>query len=318
MVIGYGITLALSVGLLVLYRFLIKNRAFWMGMLFVCITLVNLGYLMLSLAKSVEFAIFANDVAYLGSVFLSMCMFLTIAKLCGFAVNKRIVIALVILGAVMFFIIATSGLLPWYYKSVSIDTTGGATKLIKEYGVLHPVYLVYLIGYFVAMIGCIIYSMVRNKGKSQKIAGFLALVVAINIAVWVVEKFSKWEFEFLAVSYVVSEMILIFIYWTIQDYVLIADIPKYTHEQQVQLGISITSMSMEAKLNKVLGFVKEDTPLAIREREVLELILQNKKRKDIATELCISENTVKTYTRTLYSKLGVSSRNELFDLILKD
>lgn len=318
MVIGYGITLALSVGLLVLYRFLIKNRAFWMGMLFVCITLVNLGYLMLSLAKSVEFAIFANDVAYLGSVFLSMCMFLTIAKLCGFTVNKRIVIALVILGAVMFFIIATSGLLPWYYKSVSIDTTGGATKLIKEYGVLHPVYLVYLIGYLVAMISCIIYSMVRNKGKSQKIAGFLALVVAINIAVWVVEKFSKWEFEFLAVSYVVSEMILIFIYWTIQDYVLIADIPRYTHEQQVQLGISITSMPMEAKLNKVLGFVKEDTPLAIREREVLELILQNKKRKDIAKELCISENTVKTYTRTLYSKLGVSSRNELFDLILKD
>lgn len=75
-------------------------------------------------------------------------------------------------------------------------------------------------------------------------------------------------------------------------------------------------MPMENKLSKILQFVK--APLAIREREILELILKNKKRKDIATELMLSENRVKTYTRALYSKLGVTSRNELYNLILKD
>ena len=318
MVIGYGITLAISVVLLVLYRFLVKNKEFWLGMLFVCITLVNLGYLMLSLAKSVEFAIFANDVAYLGSVFLSTCMFLTIVKLCGFTVKKRTLIILLSLGAVMFLIIATSGILPWYYKSVSIETVGGITKLVKEYGVLHPLYFIYLIAYLTAMICAIIHSLMRKKGDAQKIAGFLAFIVFINIAVWFVEKFSKWEFEFLAISYVVSEMLFIFLYWTIQDYIHIKDIPKYSPQQELQLGISITSMPMEIKLGKVLGVVKETAPLAVREREILELILKNIKRKDIAAELCISENTVKTYTRTLYSKLGVTSRSELYDLILKD
>lgn len=318
MIIGYGITTALSVLFFVLYRILVKKREFWLSLLFVCIALVNVGYLMLSLAKSVEFAIFANDVAYLGSVFLSTCMFLTIVKLCGFTVKKRTLIILLSLGALMFLIVATSGILPWYYKSVAIESINGATMLIKEYGVLHPLYAVYLGAYLVAMICAIVHSLIKKTGKAQKIAGILAFIVFINIAVWFVEKFSKWEFEFLAVSYVVSELLFIFLYWTIQDYVLIKEVPHYSPKQEIQLGISITTMPMETKLGKVLSFVKESAPLAVREREILELILQNKKRKDIATELCISENTVKTYTRTLYSKLGVTSRSELYDLILKD
>lgn len=318
MIIGYGITAALSVLFFVLYRILVKKREFWLGMLFVCITLVNLGYLMLSLAKSVEFAIFANDVVYLGSVFLSTCMLFTIIKLCGYKVTKAHVTIALPIGVVMFLIIATSGILPWYYKSVTIENINGATKLVKEYGVLHPLYAVYLGAYFVSMVCAIVHSLIKKTGKAQKIAGLLAFIVFINIAVWFVEKFSKWEFEFLAISYVVSELLFIFLYWTIQDYVLIKDVPHYSPQQEIQLGISITTMPMETKLGKVLSFVKESAPLAVREREILELILQNKKRKDIATELCISENTVKTYTRTLYSKLGVTSRSELYDLILKD
>ena len=288
MVIGYGITFAFSVALLILYRFLVKKREFWLSLLFVCITVVNVGYLMLSLAKSVEFAIFANDVAYLGSVFLSTCMFLTIVKLCGFTVKKRTLIILLSLGAVMFLIIATSGILPWYYKSVAIERINGATLLIKEYGVLHPVYATYLGTYFVAMICAIVHSLIKKKGKAQKIAGFLAFIVFINIAVWFTEKFSKWEFEFLAISYVVSEILFIFLYWTIQDYVHCANVPKFNLREE-ELGVYITSMTMEEKLNKVLNFVKEGDTLAVREREVLELILQNVKRKDIAKKLIKQE-----------------------------
>ncbi len=63
---------------------------------------------------------------------------------------------------------------------------------------------------------------------------------------------------------------------------------------------------------------KQSEPLGIREREILEMILGNKKRKDIAESLHLSENTVKTYTRSLYSKLGVSCREELYALLLQN
>lgn len=54
--------------------------------------------------------------------------------------------------------------------------------------------------------------------------------------------------------------------------------------------------------------------LTPREREVLELLLEGKQRNEIAAKLYISENTVKKNISSIYSKLGVTSRNELFAL----
>ena len=152
MITGYGITLTFAVGLLIAYFTVVKKREFWLGLLFVCVTVVNLGYLLLSLSPTTEIAIFSNDLAYLGSVFLSTCMLFTIIKLCGYKITKAHVIVCVTLGAIMFLIVATSGFLPIYYQSVAIEKIDGATKLVKEYGVLHDAYLVYLAGYFIAMI----------------------------------------------------------------------------------------------------------------------------------------------------------------------
>lgn len=36
----------------------------------------------------------------------------------------------------------------------------------------------------------------------------------------------------------------------------------------------------------------------------------------IAGELCVSENTVKTHVKNIYSKAGVQSRTELMNLLL--
>ncbi len=54
--------------------------------------------------------------------------------------------------------------------------------------------------------------------------------------------------------------------------------------------------------------------LSQREKEVLDLLLQGKQRNEIATTLYISENTVKKNISSIYTKLNVSSRNELFAL----
>ena len=317
MTIGYAITLAFAVGLLIAYFAIVKKREFWLSLLYICVTVVNLGYLLLSMVNTVEFAIFANDVVYFGSVFLSMCMLLTIVKLCGFKVEKWHVITCLTLGAVMFAIIATVGILPWYYKEVSLTFIDGSAKLVKKYGPLHNTYLVYLLGYFAAMIATIIHSVRRKKHGSYKFAGLIAAVVCGNILVWLIEKFIHWDFEFLSATYIISELVFLFLYWMMQDYVHVNDIPKYTPAQQVQLGVDIATMPMDVKIGKVLLFVKNGEQLVPREREILELILDNKKRKEIAEELHLSENTVKTYTRTLYSKLDVTCREQLYALLLQ-
>jgi DNA-binding CsgD family transcriptional regulator len=308
-----GIATALMIG----YMALVRKKEPWLLLLYGCVTIVNVGYFLLSTSRTVRFAIFANDVAYFGSVFLSMSMLLTIVRLCGFEVKKRLVITLFVIGALMFAVIATSGFLPWYYQEVSLIFVDGAAKLEKVYGVLHPTYLIYLLAYFSAMVACIVQSIRKKMMASQRHASLLAAIVFGNIAVWLVEKFIPWDFEFLSVSYLFSEIILLGLYWMMQDYVRSDLIPQPAQEVARPAPIDMATIPMEEKILKILSCLNPGEILATREREILELVLQNKKRKEIAEELCLSENTIKTYTRTLYGKVGVSSREELYALLIK-
>lgn len=316
MVLGYGVMSAISIILIVLYQTLIKNKEFWLGLLFVCVAVVNLGYFALSLAKSVEFAIIANDISYLGSVFLSTCMLFTIAKLCGFTIKKPVVIVLVVVAFLMFLIIATSGILPWYYKSVSIETVNGATVLKKEYGVLHPVYLIYLVAYFVAMLGAIIYSVITKKGASPKFAGAVAVIVLINLTVWFLEKFAIRGFEFLSVSYVVSEVLFVLLYWMMQDYISINELNSQSSAHNTV--VVVDSLDRAEKLRVIIAKLPSGVQLTTRQTEILEGILDGKSRREISVDLHLSENTVKTHITALYDILGVSSKDEIFKLFSKN
>lgn len=317
MVITYAIMALIAVVLLIGYTVLVRKKEPWLLLLYISVTIVNIGYFLLSVSKTVEFAIIANDISYFGSVFLSMSMLLTIIRLCGFEIKKKLVITLSVIGFAMFAIVATSGILPWYYQEVSLVFIDGATKLKKVYGVLHPTYLVYLIAYFSAMVACIIQSIRKKMIASQRHAVLLTAIVLGNIAVWFVEKFIPWDFEFLSVSYLFSEIILLGLYWMMQDYIRVDLVPPSEQKAPLLTPVDIATIPLEEKILKIISFLELGEMLATREREILELIFQNKKRKEIADELCLSENTIKTYTRTLYGKVGVSSREELYALLMK-
>ncbi len=64
--------------------------------------------------------------------------------------------------------------------------------------------------------------------------------------------------------------------------------------------------------------IKTLDPLTFREQEVLQLILSGKSNRGIAGTLFISENTVKTHTRNIFSKYDVGSRAELISTLLKN
>ena len=326
MTVGYAICLTAAVGLLIAYLLMVKNKEFWLTMLYISIAVVNLGYLLISLASTVGFALFANDVAYLGSVFLSAFMFLTIVRICGFEIKKAHVITCVSLGALMFAIVASSPMLPLYYKSVDIKMINGAAKLVKEYGVLHPFYMVYLLGYFVAMIGTIIHSVRKKKIGKPRFAVFIAAIVCSNIIVWLFEKFVNWEYEFLSVTYIGSELLLLAVYWMIQDYVYKNEVPSpIVKEVEVikeievikekQTVVVINSAQKAEMINRLLSSLSEGRTLTVKEIEILESLVEGKSRKEIATEHHVSENTIKTHISHIYEKFEVSSRESLMALL---
>jgi DNA-binding CsgD family transcriptional regulator len=76
------------------------------------------------------------------------------------------------------------------------------------------------------------------------------------------------------------------------------------------------SMS-ENQQTAILHQLKPVEPLTEREQEVLQLILSGKSNRNIAESLVISESTVKTHARNIFSKYAVSSRAELISNLLR-
>ena len=55
---------------------------------------------------------------------------------------------------------------------------------------------------------------------------------------------------------------------------------------------------------------RRDRTLSERERDVLKLVVQGMRNKEVSNRLCISERTVKFHMSSLMGKLGVSNRTE--------
>ncbi|HHX71793.1 MAG TPA: LuxR family transcriptional regulator [Clostridiales bacterium] len=73
----------------------------------------------------------------------------------------------------------------------------------------------------------------------------------------------------------------------------------------------------QAQQTDIVSQIKTLDPLTVREQEVLQLILSGKSNREIAGDLLISESTVKTHVRNIFSKYDVGSRAELISILLK-
>ncbi|WP_290427056.1 LuxR C-terminal-related transcriptional regulator [Algoriphagus limi] len=75
----------------------------------------------------------------------------------------------------------------------------------------------------------------------------------------------------------------------------------------------ILFLTLKLKQAKTIQQAPIDFSLTSQEETVAELLVGNKTNKEIATELFISLNTVKTHIRNLYAKLEVSNRTEFIE-----
>ncbi|MBR5561994.1 MAG: hypothetical protein IKW12_02480, partial [Clostridia bacterium] len=191
----YGIVFAVALLMVGVYFFVDRKRDIWLMLLFVSIAVCDAGYFLLSTSKTLEAALWSNRLAYLGSVFLPFFMLMMIMNLSRFRYPKFLPKILIALNTAMFLIAASGGILPIYYKDVSLGFSDGAAYLIKEYGPLHNIYKVFLFAYFAAMVAIIIYTAVKKTVVSTKHSIFLAFVVIGNIATWLVENMIGAGFE---------------------------------------------------------------------------------------------------------------------------
>ena len=310
----YGLAMAVSLLMIGVNYYVDRKHDKWLLLLFVSVAVCDFGYFLLSLSKTLDAALWANRIAYLGNVFLPFSLLMMIMALSRFIYPKWLPKVLAAVNTIMFLIAASGGFLSIYYKDVSLGFADGYPVLIKEYGPLHPVYKVFLFAYFVAMVAVIAHTAVKKTVVSSKHTVFLAFVVIGNIAIWLVENMIHSSFEFLSISYIVTEGMILFLYSILQDYG-ITDTPKKdvtVTEQPAETAEAIKAFSDE-QIERIMKKWSAIDTLSQREKEVLRFLLENKKRKVIAETLFVTESTIKKHTAAIYRKLETANRAELFE-----
>ena len=298
MVVIYFVLALLSAIVLFGYIIFNKKRKNWNLVLFSSVFVVNLGYSFLSVSNSVETALWANRLAYLGSVLLPLSMLMIILKVSKIRYKKWLPIALLFLCAIVFLIAGSPGFSDIYYKEVTLLKVNGATVLEKVYGPWHKIYLFYLLGYFAATVAVVLYSNVKKKIDSTVHAVLLNLAIFVNIGVWLFEQIVKIEFEILSVSYVVCELFILGLDIMVQE------------QQKLREIIA----QKEEFINTQAQFKKNLKKLTETEQKVYALYIEGKTTKEVLEILDIKENTLKFHNKNIYDKLAVSSKKELIQI----
>ena len=302
----YGAVFALSALLFFGCCFLVKKKSLWLLLLYISVFIVNGGYLALSLAKDLDSALLANQLSYFGAAMLPLSMLMIIIKTCRIAHPKWIVPIFVLISLSAFLLAASGGYSTLYYKEVSIVTVNGVCVLNKVYGPLHFLYTVYLFLYFGMMIAAIIYASVKKTVSSSKYVIFLASAVFGNLAVWFVEQLIYVNFEFLSVSYIATELLLLSVYSMLQDYDNAARTEVNSKEPDG------TSAALPPDMEELFSaFSERAAALTATERSILQYYADGYEISEVAELSFISIHTVRKHNANMYQKLGVSSRDEL-------
>lgn len=325
MILIYVITVMVSLLMLAVYFRVDRKRDIWLLLLFIFVAICNAGYLALSMSRTLHTALIFNSLAYLGNVFLPFFVLMMMVRLSHMQCPRWLPRVLIAVNTAMFLVAASGGHSSIYYKEVSLEIADGVASLVKVYGPMHGFYKIFLFAYFGAMVAIICFTAMKKTAVSTKHTTFLAVIVIGNIVLWLVENITCARFEFLTISYLMTEALLLLLYGILQDYEESGPAKTISELAYTDVDLSDGAISVQEwpESDKQDTFTNEQVQaillnwaavrtLSQREKEVLKFILEKRKRKDIAQVLFVTESTIKKHTTSIYKKLEVANRTELF------
>ena len=197
---------------------------------FALVPAVNAGYVWLARAQTLEAALNATKLTYVGGCFLHMFLFMGILSLCNFKIRSWVRAALLTLSTVIFAFVLTIGHSPIFYKSAELADSNGVTYLIKDYGPMHTVFYIYMIGLMVASIIALIVCVIKRPEVSLRNLFVLIIVELISIMAFfggrIASKATGTVIEVMPAFYVLAELAFLILYQRLRLYSISAGVAE--------------------------------------------------------------------------------------------
>ncbi len=213
---------------------LVKNRkvdnAF---ILFGVLLTVNCaGQYMLSVSETVESAIWANKIMYVGGSYLPFVVFLVVTRLCNIKVNRYFKWFLMGYATLVLALVMTIGHTDWYYKSVELVQKNGFSYIIKDYGPLRILYPVMMILYSVMLIFFIGYAIKKRKEIPTRTIVTMSCVCMSLTFTYIFERIIGTKVSYLPVGFLIGMILLMRYFDRINMYDMSANILSSVEKMQ--------------------------------------------------------------------------------------
>ena len=210
----YMVTAMLTLVSLIILIFTFENRKinYYFMIQMLLIALANGGYLGIALASTVEEAVLANKIVYLGGCFVPPTTLFLICALANYKVAAWLRYALYSYSFFVYLLVLSIGYSDFYYKDVYLDKYDNATVLGHSYGIGHNFFYVILYGYIIIQVILLTYSLLKNRAVSRKSLWLLSFLLCVNIGLFIMGRQINSKIEIMPITYVVYSWIMLFLF----------------------------------------------------------------------------------------------------------
>lgn len=178
---------------------------------FFSIVLADFGYLFLALSTTIEGAIVANKVCYLGACFLPLFLFLLICRLCSFNVPRWLKLFLFLYSTLVFALSCTVGFSDVFYESVRYVVLNGFGSYMPTYGPGHVLWDILLYFYGIANVVIVVVAAKKKRNVSYKTLVAIASLSFVSIGSFILTRYLENDTLLMPLVYLIDELVLLYV-----------------------------------------------------------------------------------------------------------
>lgn len=175
----------------------------------IVLTLNGGGRFMLAVSSSLEMALFAQKLIYIGNCYCPLLLVHILTRMCNVRVPRFLTSLLFIFASTVFCLAMTIGILPVYYKSVTLVQSGDYNYLAKVYGPTHFLNTVLMAVYSAVLLFYFVYSIKKGSTISTKIVSVMSLLGIAVAGTYILQRIVHTNISYLSVGYLIASILMV-------------------------------------------------------------------------------------------------------------
>ena len=209
------VSVILSIFYIVIWQ---KHFDIHITIVFILVPIIDIGYFLLGHANSLEEAIVANKLSYIGGCYLVLDILFVVCSLCDIKINRWIKLGLLTTATIIYFSALSVGFTDIFYKSITMENVNGVIVFVKEYNYMHTAFYVFVIANFLLMIVALLYARIKKKQVSNRVIRLLYIPEIVCVLSFFGGRMITKNIEFLPLSYTLAQIVYIFIIYRLKLY----------------------------------------------------------------------------------------------------